>query len=223
MAAKTSVRRPSSLCLACVKRLAGIVAIAWSLLVAADVDVVDDSDVANPEAETADDTQTTSLVERVIQFEIDTVLKSATTRPSDLVAVRVFAGVVLLIGRTHSPELMQSVQSAVAALVSDDPELKYLRNRIRIENVERSGRVGEFVFRTQNRSMNVSLRTRANHALKRVEGLKPSQFRLVTEPTARGTVYILGSSSRHDADRAVEAIKSAGSVQKIVMAIDYID
>ena len=224
MSPPSLIRTSSSFACVATRRLAVILALGLAVLIAADVDVVEDALAEDSEPiEPAESSEPTSLIERLLQAEVDSVLTSSTTQPSDHVVVRVFAGVALLIGRTHNPDLMRSVQKGVSDLVIGIPDLKYLRNRIRIENVENSNRMGEFVFRTQTRSMNASLRMRGNNALNRVEGLDPSQFKFVTEPTNKGTLYLMGNSSRHDADRAVAAIRNAGSVQKIVMAIDYID
>ena len=194
----------------------GFVLIAWMASA-----VIADSNDERPEFE--GETERTQVIETRLQIEVDSVLKESQTQPSDLVQVRVFGTVVLLLGRTHSQTIMEEVLAAVAPVVTGDPSLKYLRNRIRVEAVKRSNKVGEFVFRSQNRASNASLKSRVLAALTKAESLPLSRFKLITEPTKRGTVYLLGVATHHDADRAVSAIKTAGGVKRIVMVFDYLD
>lgn len=185
--------------------------------------ILAESDSELPKTEIQGETETTQVIESRLQIEVDSILDPTKTQPSDLVLVRVFGTVVLLFGRTHSRALMDEVVATVAPIVTGDPSLKYLRNRIRVQAVKRSNKMGEFLFRSQNRASNASLKSRAMTALTREESLPLSQFKLVTEPTKRGTIYLMGIATHHDADRAVSAIQTAGGVKRIVMVIDYLD
>lgn len=114
--------------------------------------------------------------------------------------------VVLLTGETPTEELRQRA----VELVRNIPRVSHVHNEITI------AAPSSLMSRSSDSVLTSKVKTKLL-ADKDVSGLNT---KVVTE---RGVVYLMGLSSRRQADRATELARTTGGVQKVVKLFQYTD
>lgn len=117
-----------------------------------------------------------------------------------------YNGVVLLTGQTPSEELRQRAEEVASQV----------RNVRRVHNeLTVSGNLpGSQVMK------DAWLTTKVNTALATSSEINSSHFKVVTE---NATVYLMGTVTHAEGERAVQIAASAGGMERIVKVFDYTD
>jgi osmotically-inducible protein OsmY len=117
-----------------------------------------------------------------------------------------FNGIVLLTGEARDGE----ARDLALAQVRTVPNVRRIVNEIRIAEPSSMG----------NRSNDTWLTTKVKSKLTGADGLESRQVKVVTENAA---VYLMGLVSRDEAERASEAARSVGGVERVVRVFEYLD
>jgi osmotically-inducible protein OsmY len=115
-------------------------------------------------------------------------------------------GIVLLTGEARDGE----TRDLVLVQVRTVPSVRRIVNEIRIAEPSSMG----------SRSNDAWLTTKVKGRLAGVEDLESRQIKVVTENAA---VYLLGLVSREEAERASEAARSVGGIERLVRVFEYLD
>ncbi len=115
--------------------------------------------------------------------------------------------VVLLTGQVDSPQVRERYEMRVRQI----PRVKHVIDEITV------GPFSTFGQKTQD----TYITTKAKLALLRVKspGFDPSRVKVVTE---QGVVYLMGLTTREEADMATEAVRNISGVRKVVKVFEYI-
>ncbi|GMG86628.1 BON domain-containing protein [Biformimicrobium ophioploci] len=122
------------------------------------------------------------------------------------VDVTSFNGVVLLTGQVPSND-MRLLAGKTAAEVKN---VRQVYNELNIQG-------GASVL---SRSSDLWMTSKVKSVLLANKDIDSGRIKVVTEA---GVVYLMGLLTRNEADRAAEATRGVGGVQKVVKAVEYID
>jgi osmotically-inducible protein OsmY len=147
----------------------------------------------------SDDNQITYLAEQ--RYMANTTLANQTH-----LVVATYNHVVLLAGQAPTPEL----RDQMVQLVRTTPNVKIDRifNEITVEKPTSAMR------RSKDAATTANIRTR----MLTTTNLKSNQFKIITE---NGTVYLMGLSTRKQADIAVAVVRNSTGVQRVVRLVQY--
>jgi len=120
--------------------------------------------------------------------------------------VNVFNGVVLLTGQVQSNEL----RLLAARTAQQVQNVRQVYNEIQVR-----GNVSLLAS-----SSDAWLTTKVKSVLMADKEIDSGRIKIVTE---NGVVYLMGLLTRAEAERAADATRSIGGVQKVVKAVEYID
>jgi osmotically-inducible protein OsmY len=122
------------------------------------------------------------------------------------VNVTSFNGIVLLTGEARDSE----ARDLVLAQVRTVPNVRRVVNEVRIAEPSSIGKRGSDTWLT----------TKVKGKLTAAEGLESSQIKVVTENAA---VYLMGLVNRDEAERASEAARTVGGVERVMRVFEYLD
>lgn len=122
------------------------------------------------------------------------------------ISVATYNGVVLLVGQAPTADLRdRAVQFAQA-----QPKVKRVFNEITI------GKPTSIVRRSQDAMITSNVKAR----MVATTNLEASRIKIVTE---NGVVYLMGLTTRRQADIAAIVTRNSSGVQKVVKLIEYVD
>ena len=155
-------------------------------------------------AQRSDDVE---AIDTTIEREVDDALKRADARLGDArIRAHSYNGVVLLVGQVPSEELRDMAGEVTSNLrgVTD------IHNELTI-----AARLP-----ASQRLTDTWLTTNVISHLATNDHIDSSKLKVTTE---NASVYLMGSVTREEADRIVNAASAVGGVQRIVKVFDYID
>lgn len=120
------------------------------------------------------------------------------------VSVATFNHIVLLVGQVPTEEMRNSAEDVVKSI----PKVKLIHNEITVENPISQ------VARTNDTWLTTKVRT----ALLAEKGLNSAQIKVVTE---NSIVYLMGLTSRGQAEQATEVVRQIAGVRKVVKIFEY--
>jgi osmotically-inducible protein OsmY len=147
-----------------------------------------------------DDNQITYLAEQQIAA-------NPTLSNQAHIVVATYNQVVLLAGQAPT----QDMRDQAVQLVKSLPNVKIAR----IFNEIEVGSPTKAVRRSKDAAVTTNIRTR----MLTTTNLKSNQFKVVTE---NGTVFLMGLSTRQQADVAVAVVRNSTGVQRVVRLVQYI-
>ena len=122
------------------------------------------------------------------------------------VSVTSFNGIVLLTGQARD----SGARDLVLAQLRTVPNVRRVINEVRIAEPSSLGKRGSDTWLT----------TKVKGKLAAAEGVASSQIKVVTENAA---VYLMGLVNRDEAERAAEAARTVGGVERVVRVFEYLD
>lgn len=125
-------------------------------------------------------------------------------RDTSHIEVSVFNHIVLLTGETPTPDLRQQAES----IARSTPDVSRVYNQITVQGPTSS----------LTRTSDSWITTKIKGEMLATEDLKSGNIKVVTE---NGTVYLMGSVNREQADIAVDIARQVSGVQKVVKIFQY--
>ncbi len=149
----------------------------------------------------------TQVEDQNIETKVSHNLRRTDARLGDArINVDSYNGIVLLTGQVPSQELKEKA----TGIAREVRNVRDVHNEIAVAaNLPASQRLSD-----------TWLNTRIRTTLAANDRIDTGRIRVVTE---NATVYLMGIVSRAEADRIVDAVSSAGGMQRIVKVFDYLD
>lgn len=140
---------------------------------------------------------------------VTTAIKEAhvdLNRPTSVISLTSYNGIVLLVGQTPTAELKQRAATAAQQIEG----VKKVHNEITVEEPV-TGLI---------RSNDALLTSKVKARLVGDADAPASKVKVITE---NGVVYLLGIVDRNQAKYITDAVRHVGGVQKIVRLFEYVD
>lgn len=147
----------------------------------------------------SDDTDTAYQANNLIQADKELASKTH-------INVTMFNGTVLMTGQAPTAALKQKAETTIQPL----KKIRKIYNQIAIAEP-----IGAFA-----RSDDALITTNVKTRMLTTTDLKSNQFKIVTE---NSVVYIMGLTTRKQADMAVEVARHSSGVKQVVKLIEYLD
>ncbi len=117
-----------------------------------------------------------------------------------------YNGVVLLSGEAPTEDM----RNRMVSIVKDLPKVRRVHNEIAV--AAPSSLI--------SRSSDALITSKVKIAIFRIEGFDPTRVKVVTE---NGTVFLMGLVTRNEGDKAADATRQVGGVQRVIKVFEYID
>lgn len=127
----------------------------------------------------------------------------------DHIKVEVHSGTLLLAGETRSAEN----KALAGELAAEAENVKRVVNELEVGPAAGSG----------GRFNNVYITSKINSKLTAANPLEGFDAARIKVVTANGTVYLMGTVTRAEADAVAEIARGTGGVDKVVKVFDYLD
>lgn len=127
-------------------------------------------------------------------------------RPTSVISLTSYNGIVLLVGQTPTTELKQLATTAAQRVDG----VKKVHNELTVEE-PLTGLI---------RSNDALLTTKVKARLVGDSNVPSSRVKVITE---NGVVYLLGLVDHNQAEYITDAVKHVGGVQKIIRLFEYVD
>lgn len=152
----------------------------------------------------------TVIDDQTIEYEaINDIFATPEISNADHIKIEVHNGTVLLAGETQS-EANKALASKVAS------EVRGVKNVVNELAVMPSAGLGD-------RLDNSYISTKANSVLAVKDPISGSDMSRIKVMTARRNVYLMGTVTREEGDKAAEVVRNVGGVEKVIKVFDYID